>query len=102
MMEDLTVWTSRKITLKSSPEKAQEQNLNPFLLLLFYCFASLTAQRQQPASRPRLMRGKRQRPGWTPQTEMAASKEKDANATVIAGPEGELVFMLSQMPSRSS
>lgn len=36
------------------------------------------------------MRRKRRTPGWTPPTEMAASKEKDANTTVTAGPGGEI------------
>lgn len=104
VMEALTVWTTRKIPLKSSHEKTQERKLNPRLLFFFFSFffAPLTARRQQPASRSRLMRGKRRTPEWTPLTEMAASKEEYANTADIAGPGGELVFMLSQMPSRST
>lgn len=71
--------------------KAREQKLN----LICPFFSSPTAQKQQPASSSSLMRGKL----WTQGTDMAASKETDANIAAIAGPGGELAFVFSHMPS---
>lgn len=50
------------------------------------------AWRRQPASHSRAMRKPRRMGRWRPQPDMAARKEKAANAT--AGPEGELVLLV--------
>ena len=84
--------------------KSQNSIFFFFLFLLLFLFP-FTVWRRQPARRSRLTRGRwrRQRtPGWMPRTETAASREKDANTTVIAGPGGEMVVMLAQIPTGSS
>lgn len=89
-MEALAVWTTAKITW-SSHWRLESKNW-----ILFVLFSSSpTAQKLQPASSSSLMRGKL----WTQGTDMAASKETDANTAAIAGPGGELAFVFSHMPS---
>lgn len=90
-MEALAVWTTAKITWRSSHWRLESKNWILFVLF----FSSPTAQKQQPASSSSLMRGKL----WTQGTDMAASKETDANIAAIAGPGGELAFVFSHMPS---
>ena len=63
------------------------------------CVFLSSASTPHSASHLRPRRGKQPTPGWRQPAETAASREKHANTTAIAGPGGEPVFTLSQPPS---
>ncbi|CAG08167.1 unnamed protein product, partial [Tetraodon nigroviridis] len=88
--EEHRIWL---LFLLTSSFYATELTLNlQFLPFFPLCHCRLSAWRRQPASHSRAMRKPRRMGRWRPQPDMAARKEKAANAT--AGPE--------EMPSARS
>lgn len=79
-------------------KRKKKKFLSKCVCSFFFFSVSCAAQKQQhPTSRFRQTIGKLLTWGWTAQTGTAASKEVDVNTTTTAGPECELVSVLSLM-----